>query len=130
MRAHAVLGLAQQRSFRQFEHRRGVGLCTAVHRDYVLLGRYQSVHRFDCSDYTQYVVAKAGIDLPRTAEQQCQATTPVSEPRPGDLVFWGAPAWHNAIYAGDGMIYDSVKPGIPTQKRKMFSAVTSFGRVG
>lgn len=47
---------------------------------------------FDCSGYTQYVYAKVGIDLPRTAEAQRQATTPVSEPRPGDMVFWGAPA--------------------------------------
>lgn len=85
---------------------------------------------FDCSGYIQYVYAKVGVDLPRTAEAQRQATTPVSEPRPGDLVFWGAPAYHNAIYAGDGMIYDSGKPGIPTQKRKMFSGVTSYGRVG
>lgn len=85
---------------------------------------------FDCSGYTQYVFAKAGISLPRTAEQQRQATTPVSQPRPGDLVFWGAPAYHNAIYAGDGMIYDSGRAGLPTQKRKMFSGVTSYGRVG
>ncbi|CAN5409071.1 NlpC/P60 family protein [soil metagenome] len=85
---------------------------------------------FDCSGYIQYVFAKVGMSVPRTAEQQRQATTPVSEPRPGDLVFWGAPAYHNAIYAGDGMIYDSGKPGIPTQKRKMFSGVTSYGRVG
>lgn len=85
---------------------------------------------FDCSGYTQYVYAKVGIDLPRTAEAQRQATTPVSEPRPGDMVFWGAPAWHNAIYAGNGMIYDSGKAGIPSQKRKMFSGVTSYGRVG
>ncbi|MGB5952080.1 MAG: NlpC/P60 family protein [Ornithinimicrobium sp.] len=85
---------------------------------------------FDCSGYTQYVFAKAGISLPRTAEQQRQATTPVSQPRPGDLVFWGAPAYHNAIYAGNGMIYDSGRAGLPTQKRKMFSGVTSYGRVG
>lgn len=85
---------------------------------------------FDCSGYTQYVFAKIGINLPRTAEAQRQMATPVSTPRPGDLVFWGAPAYHNAIYAGDGMIYDSGRPGLPTQKRKMFSGVTSFGRVG
>lgn len=85
---------------------------------------------FDCSGYTQYVFAKVGIDLPRTAEAQRQFSTPVSSPQPGDLVFWGAPAWHMAIYAGDGMIYDSGRPGLPTQKRKMFSGVTSYGRVG
>ncbi len=85
---------------------------------------------FDCSGYTQFVFAQAGIDIPRTTEAQRMASTPVSNPQPGDLVFWGAPAYHNAIYAGDGMIYDSGRPGLPTQKRKMFSGVTSFGRVG
>jgi cell wall-associated NlpC family hydrolase len=85
---------------------------------------------FDCSGYTQFVFAQAGINIPRTTEAQRQASTPVSNPQPGDLVFWGAPAYHNAIYAGDGMIYDSGRAGLPSQKRKMFSGVTSFGRVG
>jgi len=85
---------------------------------------------FDCSGYTGFVFAQAGISLPRTAEQQRQATTRVSDPQPGDLVFWGAPAYHNAIYAGNGYIYDSGRAGLPTQKRKMFSGVTSYGRVG
>ncbi len=44
---------------------------------------------FDCSGYTQYVFAKVGISLPRTAEAQRRASTPVSNPRPGDLAFWG-----------------------------------------
>ncbi|MDQ3359458.1 MAG: NlpC/P60 family protein [Actinomycetota bacterium] len=85
---------------------------------------------FDCSGYTQFVFAQAGIYIPRTTEAQRLASTPVSNPQPGDLVFWGAPAYHNAIYAGDGMIYDSGRAGLPSQKRKMFSGVTSFGRVG
>ncbi len=85
---------------------------------------------FDCSGYTQFVFAQAGIDIPRTTEAQRLASTPVANPQPGDLVFWGAPAYHNAIYAGDGMIYDSGRAGLPSQKRKMFSGVTSFGRVG
>lgn len=85
---------------------------------------------FDCSGYTQYVFAKVGINLPRTAEAQRQASTPVSNPRPGDLVFYGAPAYHMGIYAGDGMMYDSGRPGLPTQKRQIFPGVTSYGRVG
>lgn len=85
---------------------------------------------FDCSGYTQFVFAKIGVELPRTAEAQRQFATPVSDPRPGDLVFWGAPAWHMAIYAGDGMIYDSGRTGYSTQKRQMFPGVTSYGRVG
>lgn len=85
---------------------------------------------FDCSGYTQFVFAQAGINIPRTTEAQRQASTPVSTPQPGDLVFWGAPAYHVAIYAGDGMIYDSGRAGLPSQKRAMFSGVTSFGRIG
>lgn len=85
---------------------------------------------FDCSGYTQYVFSQAGVSLPRTAEAQRQLATPVSQPQPGDLVFWGAPAWHVAIYAGDGMVYDSGRSGLSSQKRPMFSGVTGYGRVG
>jgi len=43
---------------------------------------------FDCSGFTQYIFGKLGVSLPRTAEQQRQATTPVSTPEVGDLVFF------------------------------------------
>lgn len=68
---------------------------------------------FDCSGYTQYVFAQVGIKLPRTAEQQRQVTTPVTNPQPGDLVFFGAPAHHMGIYAGDGKMWDSEQTGVP-----------------
>lgn len=85
---------------------------------------------FDCSGYTQYVFGQLGYTLPRTAAQQQDFASPVSTPQVGDLVFWGNPAYHVGIYAGDGYIYDSGKPGIPVQKRKMFSGVSSYGRIG
>ncbi len=85
---------------------------------------------FDCSGYTQFVFAQHGIDLPRTTEAQRLATTPVSNPQPGDLVFYGAPSYHVAIYAGDGMIYDAGNPSAGISLRPMFSGVTSFGRIG
>ncbi len=66
---------------------------------------------FDCSGYTQYVFGKSGISLPRTAEQQRQATTPVTSPQPGDLVFFGSPAHHVGIYAGNGKMWDSEQTG-------------------
>ena len=44
---------------------------------------------FDCSGFTAYVFRQVGISLPRTAEQQRQAVTRVSNPQPGDLVFFG-----------------------------------------
>lgn len=83
---------------------------------------------FDCSGYSQFVFGRLGVNLPRTTAQQKAATTPVASPRPGDLVFWGT--WHVAIYAGKGQIYDSGRPGLPTQKRAMFAGVTGYGRVG
>jgi cell wall-associated NlpC family hydrolase len=85
---------------------------------------------FDCSGFTQFVYGKAGISLPRTTEAQRRATTRVSSPRPGDLVFFGSPAYHVGIYAGNGMMYDSGRSGLPTQKRKIFSGVSGYGRVG
>lgn len=83
---------------------------------------------FDCSGYTGYVFRQLGIELPRTAAQQRAHVTPVSVPKPGDLVFWGNTS-HVAIYAGDGYIWDSGRPGLPVQKRKIFSGVTGYGSV-
>ncbi|GAA4877380.1 C40 family peptidase [Serinicoccus chungangensis] len=85
---------------------------------------------FDCSGFTSYIFAQAGISLPRTAAAQQSFATPVSSPQPGDLVFFGYPAYHVGIYAGNGMMYDSGRPGIPTQYRAVFGGVSGYGRVG
>ncbi|QDO89832.1 NlpC/P60 family protein [Ornithinimicrobium ciconiae] len=85
---------------------------------------------FDCSGYTSFVFRQAvGIELPRSAAGQQSYATPVSNPQPGDLVFFGYPAYHVGIYAGNGMMYDSGRPGIPTQLRAVFSGVSGYGRV-
>ena len=84
---------------------------------------------FDCSGFTQYVFARIGITLPRTAEQQRQFATPVSSPVPGDLVFFGAPAYHMGIYAGNGMMWDSPRTGSAISLRSILSNAT-YGRVG
>ncbi|MGI8946470.1 MAG: SH3 domain-containing protein [Ornithinimicrobium sp.] len=83
---------------------------------------------FDCSGYTQFVFQQIGVRLPRTAAQQLAATTPTTDPRPGDLVFWGS--WHLGIYAGNGYVYDAGRSVQQTSKRRMFPGVTSYGRVG
>lgn len=84
---------------------------------------------FDCSGFTQYVFRQVGISLPRTAEEQRQATTRVSNPQPGDLIFFGAPAWHVGIYAGNGMMYDSPTTGKSTALRAVWSSDNiSYGR--
>ncbi|SDO07195.1 peptidoglycan-binding protein [Alkalicoccus daliensis] len=62
---------------------------------------------FDCSGFTQYVYKKNGKNLPRTAAQQYNAGSHVSDAnrRVGDMVFFetytSGPS-HNGIYIGNG----------------------------
>jgi cell wall-associated NlpC family hydrolase len=84
---------------------------------------------FDCSGFTQYVFNKIGISLPRTAEEQRQFATPVSNPQPGDLVFFGIPAYHNGIYAGNGMMWDAPKTGKTVGLHAIWAGTVTYGRV-
>jgi cell wall-associated NlpC family hydrolase len=83
---------------------------------------------FDCSGYTQYVVAKLGINLPRTAQDQQQAVTAVSNPQPGDLVFFGVPAYHVGIYAGNNMMWNSPHSGAVVALQSIWSSTVTYGR--
>ncbi|MDQ6714737.1 MAG: C40 family peptidase, partial [Actinomycetota bacterium] len=84
---------------------------------------------FDCSGYTSYVFREAGISLPRTAEAQRQAATPVSNPQPGDLIFFGYPAYHVGIYAGPGKLYDSPRTGSYSGLKSIWTSKdVSYGR--
>ena len=88
---------------------------------------------FDCSGFTRYVYAQLGISLPHSAAAQQSYATPVSNPQPGDLVFFGAPAWHVGIYAGGGMIYHATNPGSVSNYMaisSIYGSVSGYGRVG
>ena len=66
-----------------------------------------SPYGFDCSGFTQYAFARAGISLPRTADVQFYSgrKVPISNLRPGDLVFFTTyepGASHCGIYVGNG----------------------------
>ena len=73
---------------------------------------------FDCSGYVQYVFAKAGISIPRTADVQYDFGMPISttELLPGDLVFFETYTYgasHVGIYLGDGnFIHASSSQGV------------------
>jgi peptidoglycan DL-endopeptidase CwlO len=84
---------------------------------------------FDCSGFTKYIYNKVGVSLPRTAEEQRQFATTVSNPQPGDLVFFGSPATHMGIYAGNGMMWDSPHTGASVSKREVYSPSVTYGRV-
>jgi cell wall-associated NlpC family hydrolase len=87
---------------------------------------------FDCSGYTKYVYAQIGISIPRTADQQYEASTRISRSsaRPGDLVFYlrSGNSYHVGIYAGNGMSYESPHTGASVTKRKIWSSNVAFGR--
>lgn len=85
---------------------------------------------FDCSGYVQYVFAKSGISIPRTAAGIQRAATRVSSPRPGDLVFHNYPASHVGIYAGNGKFYDSGRSTNGTTLRTIYPGNVSYGRIG
>lgn len=84
---------------------------------------------FDCSGFTRYVFGKAGTSLPRTTGAQQSAATSVSSPRPGDLVFFGSPAYHVGIYVGDGKMIDAPRSGSSVTIRPVFSGVSGYGRL-
>lgn len=88
-----------------------------------------STSGIDCSGYTQLVYRLAGKSIPRTAEAQRVGSVKVSNPAPGDLIFFGSPASHVGIFAGNGMMYDAGRRGSVTSYRKIYTFVNvSYGR--
>ena len=87
---------------------------------------------FDCSGYTQYVFAQMGISLPRVAASQYNWAEKISasDRKPGDLMFWsnGGGIHHVAIYAGDGKMWDSPRPGRRVGKISIWGS-PMYGRV-
>ena len=61
---------------------------------------------YDCSGLTMRAWGAAGVSLPHNAAAQQSSTRYVSgaDLQPGDLVFFGSPAYHVAIYIGGGRV--------------------------
>jgi cell wall-associated NlpC family hydrolase len=69
---------------------------------------------FDCSGLTQWVYAKAGIHIPRTAQEQYNYMRHTKSPQPGDLVFFGSgpsDVSHVGIVVSPGLMIDAEHPG-------------------
>lgn len=89
---------------------------------------------FDCSGFTSYVFRKAiGMTLPRVSRDQYAFGDPISraEARVGDLVFMhrGGYIHHVSIYAGDGMVWHSPRPGGSVSKVPIWTSSVYFARV-
>lgn len=74
----------------------------------------QGPSTFDYSGLMLYAFQNgAGITLPRVSKDQAKRGTYVSRAnlRPGDLIFWGAPVHHVALYIGNGKYIHAPQPG-------------------
>ncbi|BBF66579.1 NlpC/P60 family protein [Acidithiobacillus sp. 'AMD consortium'] len=81
---------------------------------------------FDCSGFIQYVLRRAGIDIPRTSFSQAAALPAVNPRRirPGDLVFFntmGQPFSHVGIYIGGDQFVSALNPrqGVAVQSLRI-----------
>lgn len=83
---------------------------------------------FDCSGLVLYAANSVGVSVPRTSEEQQAWATPVTVPEPGDLVFYGNPAYHVGIYMGNGMMIDAPDVGKDVEWDTTGHA-TSYGRI-
>lgn len=88
--------------------------------------------QFDCSGLTQYVHAKAGIELPRTAQQQREALPRISknEMLSGDLLFFheGGNVYHVGIFAGKGRMWAAPEPGDVVRIQDIWTESFTVGR--
>jgi len=81
----------------------------------------------DCSGLTQSAYKAAGIDIPRVAKDQQKIGTPVAsldEAKPGDLIFYGNPAHHVAMYIGDGKLIEAPQAGETVSIRPVYGHPT------
>lgn len=87
---------------------------------------------FDCSGLTQFVWAKAGITTPRVAVDQDRWAVPVplSDLRPGDLVFFEKDIGHMGMYIGGGLMINAPHTGDVVRVSPIWwSDLVGFGRV-
>lgn len=73
----------------------------------------------DCSGLIQWAYSKAGVQIPRVAEDQQKTGTaiPVNQAQPGDLLFNGNPAHHVVMAIGGGKIIEAPHTGLNVRIR-------------
>ncbi|AVW04554.1 peptidase M23 [Lactiplantibacillus plantarum] len=89
---------------------------------------------FDCSGLVEYTLKKLGISFPRTSGEQYKASKHVSDPKPGDLVFFGpGGSSHVGVYTGNGEFYSAENEkdgmGISSVHGGGYGSFAGYGRV-
>ena len=92
----------------------------------------ESHQGIDCSGLVQASMKAVGIDVPRVAADQQHvgtAVTSLAAAQPGDLLFFGNPAYHVAIYLGHHRLIESPEPGKTVHITDVYQTPTSIRRV-
>lgn len=67
---------------------------------------------FDCSGLVQYTLKQMGKSFPHYSGDQFNSSTAVSDPKAGDLAFFGdGGSQHVGIYSGNGKMFSAMSPG-------------------
>jgi cell wall-associated NlpC family hydrolase len=77
---------------------------------------------YDCSGLTMWAWAHAGVSLPHSSRAQYASLphVPLSQMAPGDLVFFGSPIHHVAIYKGGGIMIDAPHSGANVREESVW----------
>jgi cell wall-associated NlpC family hydrolase len=86
---------------------------------------------YDCSGLVMRAFAAAGVSLAHSAaaQQRSGRRVSLSQLQPGDLVFWGSPAYHVGIYVGGGKILDAPHTGTVVQIQAIWGRPSSAARI-
>ncbi|SED30276.1 Cell wall-associated hydrolase, NlpC family [Streptomyces sp. 3213] len=85
---------------------------------------------FDCSGFTSWAYAQAGVSIPRTSEAQANAGTRIyseSDLKVGDLVIFYGDYHHVGLYAGNGQVLHAPHTGAVVRYESIGNMPFQFG---
>lgn len=86
----------------------------------------------DCSGLVQRAYGDLGITLPRVAADQAKSGVAVpnlAQAKPGDLLAFGQPVDHIAIYVGNNMMIAAPQPGENVKVQSVYTTPTAIRRI-
>jgi peptidoglycan DL-endopeptidase CwlO len=87
----------------------------------------------DCSGLVQRVYGDLGYDLPRVSYEQAKAGRAVegglANAQPGDILAFGSPVHHVAIYIGDNKMIEAPRPGLDVRVTDVYETPTAIRRI-
>jgi cell wall-associated NlpC family hydrolase len=86
---------------------------------------------FDCSGLVQWAYRQIGVAMPRVAAAQQQVGLPIApeQAQPGDLVFFGNPAYHVGIYVGGGRFLEAPQSGDVVKVAPLRGNISAIRRI-